>query len=260
MKIESSFIFDTPSWLLMLGLLALMLMCVYGGVKVHGRRPSATKEKKEARGAIMSPMLALFGFLLAFTFGMSGSRFDDRRRTIIDEANAIGTAILRADMYPDTARKAFRSDFKDYLEARITYYESRRHLADVTQSLNEADVLGQHIWDRASTLSRNRELFVASAQMIPAINNMLDLRTTRTVGELSRVPDSVMYMLFIIALVSAFFLGYTLADTIDWMPATSFCVLTVVIIFIIMDLDRPRRGFIDLSTSQQAMVELRKMF
>jgi hypothetical protein len=96
--------------------------------------------------------------------------------------------------------------------------------------------------------------------MVPAINQMLDAGTRRTIGEISRVPNSVVYMLFILALSSAFFLGYTLAQTIDWVAATAFCLLIGVIIYITLDLDRPRRGLINLNTSHKTMLELRKMF
>ncbi len=260
MKLEPSLIFNSPTWLVILVLLALMLLFVYAGIKVHGLRSGITKDKRDSRGAIMSAILALFGFLLAFTFGMSGSRFDARRENVVSEANAIGTAMLRSDLYPDTIRVAFRQDFRQYVEARIAYYESGQNFNDIQISLNVAGKAGQRIWDRAALLSPNLDLHVASMQMVPAVNQMLDMRTTRLVGDLSRVPDSVVYMLFTLALISAFFLGYAQAEIIDWMSAVFFCGLTVVIIFIILDLDRPRRGFIDLSTSHQAMLDLREMF
>jgi len=259
MHVEPSLIFNTSSVVLMVSLLTLMLISIWLGTKVHNLR-KASREKHEGRGSIMKAMLALFGFLLAFTFGMSGSRFDARRQAIVHEANAIGTAILRADLYPDSQRVEFRKDFQEYLEARIAYQESGLDLDSVYLALDEAAAAGKRIWNRAASLSKDRDLFVASNQMVGAVNHMLDLSTTRTIGELSRVPDSVYYMLFVLALVSAFFLGYSMADTIDWMAASTFCLLIVVVIYITLDLDRPRRGFIDMSTSHQAMIELRKMF
>jgi len=153
-----------------------------------------------------------------------------------------------------------RLDFQRYLESRIACYERGLKLDEVRAAFEEASTSGKAIWDRVAVSSRNGALFVASNQMVPAVNKMLDMSTTRTIGELSRVPDSIIYMLFVMALVSAFFVGYTLSDSIDWMSAGAFCFLTVFIIFIILDLDRPRRGLIDLSTSHQAMIELRKMF
>src|SRR5688572_29581855 len=71
-------------------------------------------------------LLGLLGLLLAFSFSMSNSRFDDRRHLIVQEANIIGTTILRTDMYPDSMRNILRSALSDYVEARIAHYDARR--------------------------------------------------------------------------------------------------------------------------------------
>lgn len=258
-KPESSIIFNANTWIMVSVLFVLMMAAVYAGVRFHKSRTARGKLRAEG-GAIMSAVLALFGFLLAFTFGMSGTRYDARRHNIVNEANAIGTATLRADLYPDSARVALRRDFQRYVEARIAYFEEQREFDKVRQTLEDAQSAGNAIWSRVAELSHNPDLFVASNQMVPAVNQMLDAMTTRTVGELSRVPDPIVYMLFIMAVTSAFVVGYSLAGTIDWMSASAFCFLTAFVIFVIFDLDRPRRGFIDLSISHQAIVELREMF
>jgi hypothetical protein len=36
----------------------------------------------------------------------------------------MGTALLRSDLYSDSIRNEFRHDFKDYIEARLAYYNS----------------------------------------------------------------------------------------------------------------------------------------
>src|SRR6185436_2515426 len=53
-------------------------------------------------------LIGLLGLLLAFTFSMANSRYDDRRKLIIEEANTIGTTVLRTDMYPDSVRTLLR--------------------------------------------------------------------------------------------------------------------------------------------------------
>ena len=73
------------------------------------------KGKNPLKSTVIAAILALFGFLLAFTFGLSGNRFDDRRKIVVEEANCIGTAILRADLYPDPTRTELRNYFKNYL-------------------------------------------------------------------------------------------------------------------------------------------------
>ena len=81
-------------------------------------------------------------------------------------------------------------------------------------------------------------------------------------SDAARVPDSIVSMLFVLSLATAFYLGYSSAgkERLDWFVAVGFCVLTSVVVYITLDLDRPRRGFIQLTGSHQAMVELRKLF
>src|SRR6187549_3529202 len=63
------------------------------------------KEDAEPKGGVnslLAALFALFGFTLAFTFGMSGNRYESVRNIVVAEANNIGTAVLRADLYPDS--------------------------------------------------------------------------------------------------------------------------------------------------------------
>ena len=258
-----SFISRIDAAILVTGLFILMLVFLYLGRKAGLARFRAGKKKDGGEtGTIISAMFGLMAFVLAFSFGMSASRYDTRRVNIIDEANAIGTAILRADTYQAEQRAAFRKDFQDYLEARIQYYEAGKNLDEISRTQATATVAGKKLWNRAAELSHNPDNIVASQQMIPALNTMLDANTTRLMGELSRVPDSIIWMLFILAVASTFYLGYASAakETLDWMVATGFCLLISLVIYITLDLDRPRRGLIKLSTSHQAMMELREHF
>jgi hypothetical protein len=253
---DTSFIYQTDAGILVLLLLVLMLACIYigrkVGLKIHLQQEAGT----QSTGTSISAMFGLLAFLLAFTFSMSASRYDTRRENIVIEANALGTAILRADLYPEEERKAFREDFKQYLEGRIRYFD------EGLASENSEEDYGKKLWDRAARLSPKPEHLVASQQMIPALNEMLDTSTTRWVGELSRVPDSIVWMLFILSLASAFYLGYStgVKEPMDWFVAFGFCVLTSLVVYITLDLDRPRRGLIQLSTPHKAMLELRKLF
>ena len=261
--ISHSFLTNIDAAIIVSILFILMLAFLYVGRR-FGLYKFRAGRKKEAgeTSTIISAMFGLMAFLLAFSFGMSASRYDTRRSNIVDEANAIGTAILRADTYPADQRAAFRIDFKEYLEARIEFFEARRNMSEVARTKNIASKVGNRLWKRAAELSHIPDNIVASQQMIPALNAMLDANTTRQMGELARVPDSIIWMLFILAMASTFYLGYASAakETLDWMVATGFCLLISLVIYITLDLDRPRRGLIQLSTSQRAMLELRENF
>src|SRR4029450_7972437 len=91
-----------PLWGLFLAILILVLLSVEGGYRLGKYRRSRSEEEKEAPvGAMAGATLGLLAFILAFTFGLAAARFDTRRQLLLDEANAIGTAYLRAGMLPE---------------------------------------------------------------------------------------------------------------------------------------------------------------
>jgi cellobiose-specific phosphotransferase system component IIC len=258
--IKESLVSAMDAWLIALIIFLTMLAGIYFG-RVISKKFPAPSEIASPSSSVISAMLGLLAFLLAFTFGMSGSRFDARRQVIVDEANAISTAVLRADLYPDEHRNALRNDFRLYLESRIDYYELRRDFPSVLESLKRSDEYGMKLWNYAAQHSRDPGLQVASMQMIVALNQMIDIRTTRKIGELSQVPLSILVMLFALCIAASFFIGYNFGEKKpDWLVVASFCLLTSIVIYITLDLDRPRRGLIQLDTSQQAMIELRELF
>ena len=112
-----SFIYNTPAGIIVLILFILMMISnlvgyqlkLYYNKKTSGLLPD---EPTSAEGAL----LGLLALLLGFTFSMSSSRYDTCRQIIVEEANDIGTAILRADLYPDSIRNLFRADFKIMLK------------------------------------------------------------------------------------------------------------------------------------------------
>ncbi len=88
------------------GLLFLALMLSYIGGRWVNRRYMPTSSPADVdTSTISSTLLGLLALLLAFSFGMANSRFEIRRQLTTDEVNAIGTAILRTDVYPDSVRK-----------------------------------------------------------------------------------------------------------------------------------------------------------
>jgi hypothetical protein len=109
-----------PSGVVALALLLLIPLVIYLGYRfgLH------VVYKREAQGegsfgGLETGLYGLVGLLLAFKFGMAAARYDARRMVMVQEANAIGTAILRTDLYPDSVRGPMRVLLSEYLEARI---------------------------------------------------------------------------------------------------------------------------------------------
>lgn len=258
---EISFLVSTDTYVIVFVQLILMILFIYLGVKVSLFR-KISRDSEDSNSIVITGIYTIIGLLLAFSFGMSGSRFDSRKKDIVDESNDIGTAILRSDMYPDSIRALFREDFRNYLEARILYFEAHDDLNMVKKSIVMSDGYADKLWKRASELSGNSQYLVVSNQMIPALNAMFDIANTRMRGELYKLPDQLIYMLLLSLIIGAFVYGYSsqAKGKVDWFIAICFCLVSISIIFFILDMDRPRKGLINLDDSQKAITDLRKMF
>jgi len=254
-----SFFYTIDTWILSLMQFAIMMVCIKLG-QVVGRK--STKNFSESYTTVTSSFYALLGLLLAFTFGMSGDRFKQRRDIITQEVNNIGTAVLRADLYADSVRPKFRENFRQYLEARISYYESNDDTVNIKKAIDKAAHHQQILWQLAADNSKIPSNLVASNQMVPALNQMFDIATSRLWSELNRTPYSILTMLFFLSFAVAFVGGYSSVSKagFDWFLATGFCLITSLVVFFIIDLDKPRKGIITLDKNQKAMTELRRMF
>ncbi len=100
--------------------------------------------------------------------------------------------MLRADLYPDSIRKQFRNEFKEYIITRIDYYKANRDTTKIQQELDKADSISTLIWQQASKLSQQTSADNRSIQMIPAVNNMIDTMSKREVSRVSHVPESIL--------------------------------------------------------------------
>ena len=244
------------------GLLFIIMILAYlagNGVRRYKERAGKITEDKSI-GALEGSLLGLLALLLSFTFSMSSSRHDRRVNIIIEEANDIGTAILRADLYPDSIRQAFRKDFEAYVEARISFYTAKADWAEIIKSLNETQVLQTSLWERASSLGRDKENLHRTAQMIPALNAMFDITTTRNAATLDKVPVVIYYLLLIICLTAALMVGYSGGLKPDWTMVLCFSLMISLTVYLIIDLDRPRRGVITMDMANSQIVKLREMF
>ena len=229
----------------------------------HQIRINAIKKNPDLAidlGAINGTLLGLLGLLLAFTFSMSNSRFDTRRQLVIEEANNIGTVILRTDIYPDSIRKLLRASLKDYVEARIAFYQAGMDVEKTVAYYRKADDVGRKVWSIAASYAKIDDITTRTSQLIPALNAMIDITTTRRAAGEAMIPDSIMYFLFILCFCSTFLLGYDNKDKIDWIVVMGFGIILSATVFTIIDLDRPRSGLITMDAPNEKIIELRQMF
>ena len=109
-----------PLWALYIITSAIVLLSAEAGWRLGNYRRQRPQHEKDAPvGAVVGATLGLLAFLLAFTFGMAASRYDTRKQLVLQEANAIGTTYLRADMLPEPQRSEIRNLLREYAALRV---------------------------------------------------------------------------------------------------------------------------------------------
>ena len=236
-----------------------MLLLLETGRRVALRH--GLKDIEEQRlGAIEGALFALFGLLVAFTFSGAALRFNEKRMLIADEANAIGTAYLRLQLLSQEAQPGLQELFRRYVESRLETY---RRLPDMRASQLEmarSKKLQDEIWKRSVAVTRDPGAHAdAGKLLLPALNAMIDITTTRGMALQVHPPRIIYALLFILALICSLMAGYRMASAQhrSWLHILGFTVITVIIVFVILDIEYPRAGLIRLESADQALVTLR---
>lgn len=249
-----SFLNDLDAVVIVVILFFLMLTAVGLGYRI-----GLNKTKLDDKNAeISSSLLGLLALILGFTFAMAGARFENRKQNLVDEANCVSTALLRADIYPDSIRIEFKKDFEAYMVSRLDYYLLDNDEVKLAETLKNSSVASKKLWKRATFYAKDKNYFLQSTMMLPALNAMFDSAYKSNIVLNSKVPETIVYLSFIFSIIISFFIGYNsgLEKKINRKYIIGFCFLICVVIFITLDLDRPRRGLIKLETELSLMQKL----
>jgi hypothetical protein len=226
--------------------------------EVARRRAERRRESQAGGGIVDGAVFALLGLLIAFTFSGAASRFDTRRGLIIDEANAISTAYLRIDLLPAAAQPGVRALFRNYLDARLAAYRALPDLAAAKSELARAAAVQQEIWARA--IESTAGLQPATMLVLPALNHMFDIATTRTVQTQMHPPTVIFALLIALALVSAYIAGDAIgsAGKGGRLHMLAFAFTLAAAVYVIIDIEYPRLGLIRVDAFDRALVEVRE--
>jgi hypothetical protein len=218
------------------------------GVHAHGRKYPGTV------GAAVSGLLAL---LLAFSVAGAGERFDMRRRMIVDEANAIGTAYLRLDLLPAERQPRLRRQFLAYVDSRIATYRSLPDIDRAFAELHRSQAIQREIWSAA--IGGRGEDVAVPLVLLPALNEMFDLASTRTMMSELHPPTVVFVMLALLLFASALYTGYRTAEgpRRGWLPALGVVALQTLVLAVVVDLEYPRSGFVTEDAFDRTLVTVR---
>ena len=236
-----------------------MAICLEVGYRMGSYVARKTASAHEGTSTIQAAVFALLGLLLGFTFANGISHLDQRRQLIVQESNAIGSAYLRLDLLPANQQPAMRELFRQYLDTRLEVYEKLPNLPAAEADLQRAATLQEEIWSRAVTGSRDDPTQNVARLLLPALNEMIDVTTARTIALHTHVPPLIFGLSICVALLSGLIAGYDMArrKSRSWFHGLLYAVVISITIFTVIDLDYPRFGLIRLTAADNALNELR---
>ncbi len=240
-----------------LGMLVCLELGRRFGVRQLARDPAGARQ---GIGAVEGAVFGLLGLLIAFTFSGAASRFDDRRHLIRQEANNIGTAWLRLDLLPATPQDKLRDLFRQYLDSRLEAYAKLPDLDAFKAGLARSGELQSEIWSKAVAACRESGSQPAHMLLLPALNDMFDITTTRSEAMKMHPPKAVFGMLVALAFIASLMAGYGLAGSKarSWIHVIGFVGTMAVTTYVIFDLELPRFGFLNVKEADQVLIDLRE--
>ena len=214
---------------------------------------------RQGVGAVEGAVFGLLGLLIAFTFSGAATRFDSRRQLVVEEANAIGTAWLRLDLLPAEAAAGLRESFRQYLDSRLAVYRKLSDIPAAQAELTHCFQLQGEIWTRAVTACRETGTQPAPMLILPALNQMFDIASTRTEATKLHPPTIIFAMLGGLSLAASLLAGYGMAGgkSRSWIHILGFAAVLAITVYVILDIEYPRLGLIRVDGSDSVLIQLR---
>jgi hypothetical protein len=243
-------------------LLGCMLLLLEVGRRLGIRRRSKESEgERGSLGTIEGAVFALFGLVVAFTFSGAASRFNEKRMLIAEEANRIETAYLRLRLLPQQAQPELQELFRHYVDSRLETYRKLPNMEAAEREMANSKNLQEDIWTKAIAASALPNCHPDAAKLLlPALNSMIDITTTRKMALRTHPPNIIYILLFSLGLICSLLAGYRMAvgQHRSWLHILSFAVITVIIVYVIIDVEYPRAGLIRLQGFDQLLIDVRQ--
>lgn len=231
--------------------LAIVLLLAVSG-EIGFRAGRRAKDSKESFRSLMNgtgaAMLGLLGLLLGFSLSMAVSRWDVRHDVIVNEANAIGTIWLRAGLLEEPLRSDLRNTLHEYTKARIALGGSRSDRSSLRAARSKSESLHASIWSVVERANQPDQSNAVLSSIINAANEVIDIHELRLSSIENYLPAPLFLVLITVASLAMGFLAWAFgaANQGGRTAIVMLGLLIGVVLLLIMDVNRPQRGRINI--------------
>jgi len=229
--------------------LVLFISSLIGFRLATASRINEDSHHHEQINSLREGLFVLLGLLLGFTVAMVLPRFDERRQLVIDEANSIGTTMLRAEMLPEPERSKSLELLRQYAVVRRD-----SGIVGPEQSLQATKDLQAQLWQQIVAVSQTSQTAVVGTYIL-TLNDTIDVSAKQLASFENRVPKSVWIIITIVAIFQSFAAGFSLKRRL-WFSLVTAPLVIAVVMALIADLDSPHTGLIHVEqNSLQRLVK-----
>jgi hypothetical protein len=252
MTVENVRLFAGGIWLTTL----VAVVAAHALVVQLGRRRRSMSLDLGQFGVVQGALLGLLGLLLALSFAAAADRFATRRELILNGANAIGTAYLRADLLPPPHADALRETLKSYVTTRVAFYDAGTDARAVLATIANSEQLHQAMW--SAGMAGVRDTPAATTVVVPALNDVIDLHAARVDALHRHLPTAVVLLLLLTAMLVSASVGFStgLSGVRHVWGNIAFLLVTAAVLSLTLDLDFPRAGIVRVG--QLPLLELQR--
>ncbi|MFO1475597.1 MAG: DUF4239 domain-containing protein [Verrucomicrobiota bacterium] len=219
-----------------------------------------TEGARAGMGAVEGAVFGLLGLIIAFTFSGASTRFDQRRQMIVQEANAAGTAYLRLDLLPASDQPKLRELMRQYVDSRIRTYQLLPDYEAVGKELGHSAQLQGELWKGAVAASTSDGGQRTALLVLTPLNELFDLRSSRIASTRIHAPRIIFILLGLLVMVSSLLAGIGMASSRrrSWIHMIGFSLIMCLAVYVILDLEYPRFGLINMEASDHFLIEARQ--
>lgn len=208
---------------------------------------------KEPFGALQAALLGVVGLILAFGLTMAVGRYESRCAAVVDDANAIGTAYLRAQTLAEPLRSQSLVLMRRYTDADLRLAHSIPSSAAARAAVAGGSLLQRRLWRLAGESLVAAPDANATRVYVDSLNSMIDMQTVRVASLDNRIPSEVLVLEIGGAAVALFLLALYLAILSRGVVTIVFAAgLVTMLLLVTFDLDRPTRGLITVPDASLA--------
>jgi hypothetical protein len=258
-EMSSSWLYETNSVVIIIALFALLSLAYELSYRLGMRSRTTVTEYYDGNFRVLkSSLLGLMALLLAFTFSMAAQRHQSNQDLVMKESNLLYSVMLESRGLPQAESQTFLQHLARYSQARLDFFFAGRDLDKAYLAIKQTKAIHSQMWDEIQHLLDTEPQNLAAHKIHEMLVDEWTIYRQRVSVFENRVPDAVFLLLFLACTLGMTLLGFGsgMARRRERLGTLAFALLLCSVIYIVQDLDRPRRGLFVIS--QGPMLELKE--